>query len=111
MRTIQAIRTALLLVAATVFTAPLMAQDWVPEKGYWEVITQETHLRRATVRFYDLESHLLYEEKVQGMRIDLRNRKTCLRLNKILLTALAAWKENRPMRKDEGIVAMNRKNR
>lgn len=61
----------------------------VPENGFWEVITDEAHPRLATVRFYDLSAHLVYEEKVTGVKLDIRRRRIREELNATLKAALA----------------------
>jgi hypothetical protein len=103
-----------MLVASTMVSAAAMAQngsagrdrDWVPDNGYWEVITTEAQPRSAIVRFYDLNRHLIYEEQVEGIVLDLHRRSTCRRLNRSLQMALAAWTKTRQVMKDMGIVAM-----
>ena len=85
---------------------PVFAQAaQMPDNGFWEVITRETGEARTTVKFFDLEKHLIYEEHLEGVRLDPSKRKTCRLLNKVLKTALVAWEDNRRMTPDEGIVA------
>jgi hypothetical protein len=37
--------------------------DWIPDNGYWEVITKDSQPQTAIVQFYDLQRHLIYEEQ------------------------------------------------
>ncbi|HEX3934019.1 MAG TPA: hypothetical protein VHW43_05035 [Puia sp.] len=82
---------AVLLVAATAIITPSMAQGWVPQNGYWEVVSTVAKPSESTVKFYDLLGHLIHEEWVTGMVLDLHKRKTCRWLNKQLQNALTAW--------------------
>src|SRR5579863_8078745 len=98
-----------MLVALTIFSVTAMGQetvgkehapgirakqdrmDWIPDNGYWEVITKDSQPQTAIVRFYDLQRHLIHEEQVTGVVLDLHRRSTCRRLNRSLQIALAAW--------------------
>jgi hypothetical protein len=91
MKKLLSLSIVVLLVAATAIITPTMAQGWVPRNGYWEVISTIAKPSESTVRFYDLQGHLIHEEQVTGMVLDLRKRKTCRLLNKQLQSALTAW--------------------
>ena len=82
---------AVLLVAATAVITPSMAQSWVPQNGYWEAISTVAKPAEAIVKFYDLQGHMIYSERVTGMVLDLHKRKTCRWLNKQLQSALISW--------------------
>ena len=82
---------AVLLVAAMAIITPSMAQGWVPQNGYWEVVSTVAKPAEAIVKFYDLQGHMIYSERVTGMVLDLHKRKTCRWLNKQLQRALIAW--------------------
>lgn len=64
--------------------------DWIPENGFWEVISNDNNRQQATVKFYDLAGHLVYVEHLTGITIDVKKKKTCQLLNGTLQTALAA---------------------
>jgi hypothetical protein len=82
---------AVLLVAAAAIITPSMAQSGVPQNGYWEVVSTIAKPGEAIVKFYDLQGHMIQQEQVTGMVLDLRKRKTCRWLNKQLQSALTAW--------------------
>jgi hypothetical protein len=99
------------LLAATRSTAQEAAAEpanaiIMPDDGYWQVITDNGWPQTTTVQFYDLERHLIYEEKLVGVELDLQSRKTLRKLNRILQAALVAWRENGQLMKEKGIVAM-----
>lgn len=106
----QIIPIVVLLLMWTVMPAWLKAQERrvgpVPEKGFWEVVSNIARPTEATVQFYDLERHLIYEERVVGVELDLSSRRTCRRLNRSLQAALLAWAEHGQAMKDKGLVAM-----
>jgi hypothetical protein len=77
----------------------------IPENGFWVVVTNEKTPDMATVQFYDLSKHLIYEEHLTGVRFDLSKRITRKRLNQSLQSALIAWDENKQMLEDKGFVA------
>jgi hypothetical protein len=77
----------------------------MPDGGFWQVITDNAWPQTTTVQFYDLERHLVYEEKLVGVDLDLQSKRTCRKLNKILQAALVAWRENRQLMKEKGVVA------
>jgi glutathione peroxidase-family protein len=77
----------------------------VPENGYWVVVSNVATPRVATIKFYDLENHPIYEELITGVRIDVSKKKVCRRLNQSLQSALVAWQENKELLKNKGLVA------
>jgi hypothetical protein len=78
---------------------------WMPDGGFWQIVTDNSWPQTTTVQFYDLERHLVYEEKLVGVDLDLQSKKTVRRLNKILQAALVAWRENGQLMKEKGVVA------
>lgn len=78
----------------------------VPENGFWELIFNESGPAGTTIKFFNLQEHLIYEEHLDGVRLDARRRKICRLLNRSLRTALAAWEKNKMVMKDRGIVAV-----
>jgi hypothetical protein len=62
-----------------------------PENGFWVIITNNSGPVNTTVKFYDLQQHLIHEEKLEGVRLDANSKKTCRMLNKILQQSLVAW--------------------
>ena len=91
MKNLLILSIAVLLVAATAIIMPLKAQSWVPQNGYWEVVSTLAKPAEATVKFYDLDHHLVGEDHIKGMVVDLRERWVCRWLNKRLQAALVAW--------------------
>jgi len=66
----------------------------MPDDGYWQIVTNIHDPAVVTVRFYDLEAHLIYQENMTVIP-DWRRRKTCRWLNESLRSALIAWQRAR----------------
>jgi hypothetical protein len=60
---------------------------FMPDNGYWQIVTNINDPTAVTVRFYDLQSHLIDQEKMTVIP-NLHKRKTCLALNRRLQSAL-----------------------
>lgn len=76
-----------------------------PDNGFWVIVSNEKTPDSSIVQFYDQKSVLLYEEHVNGLRIDIGSKRTRRRLNKSLQTALIAWNKEKELLKDKGFVA------
>jgi hypothetical protein len=87
---------ALLITLTLVSTGVLWAQKekWAPTDGFWVVTTKPG--TPAVVRFYDLQQHLIYEEKLNQERLDIKKRKVRKALYQTLETALAVTSYFRP---------------
>lgn len=66
----------------------------MPDNGYWELVTNIHDPTAITVRFYDLESHLIDQEKMTSVP-NSHKKKTCRWLNERLQSALVAWQRTR----------------
>ncbi|MBS1660993.1 MAG: hypothetical protein JST68_08070 [Bacteroidetes bacterium] len=82
------------------------AQGPVATNGYWVVVSNVSQPKDASVKFYDLANHLIYEEHVTGVQLDLSKRKTLKKLNRSLQSALVAWNTSKEFMKDKGLVAV-----
>lgn len=97
---------SLIVTIILLATIGVSAQGPVPSNGYWEVISNVYQPKEATVKFYDLANHLIYEEHVNGVQLDLNKRSTRRRLNRSLKYALVAWTASKEFMKDKGLVAV-----
>jgi hypothetical protein len=104
MKSIQ-IFTIVLAIALTTLTASAQNPAQSPDRGFWVIITNAANPYFATVKFYDLENHPIYEEQLSGVRLDVNKRKTRKRLNQSLQSALLSWETNKHLLKDKGFVA------
>ena len=76
----------------------------MPDNGYWQLVTHEGDRHSVTVMFYDLASHLVYQEQVAAVP-NWHNKKVCRVLAESLQTALTAYGEHHPLPEDSGFVA------
>lgn len=79
--------TAMTLLAPDISMAQRKACP-MPENGFWELVTNDHHPRAATIKFFDLSGHLVYQEHLAGAPPDVRKKSTCRALNRSLQTAL-----------------------
>ncbi len=75
----QLVHSALLLAYAL---TPAPAQTTPP--GYWVVETNDRTRDHTLVQFYDLSDQLVYEERLEGVHLDVARRKTRRLLNQTL---------------------------
>ncbi len=76
---LKRILPALLLAYAL---TPAPAQTTPP--GYWVVETNDRTRNHSLVQFYDLADQLVYEERLEGVHLDVARRKTRRLLNQTL---------------------------
>jgi hypothetical protein len=63
------------------------------QNGYFVLESNKTDKKATTVRFYNDNNVLVYEEKVTGVKFNLNRTKTLDKLNEGLEKALLAWNE------------------
>lgn len=64
----------------------------MPDNGYWQLVAHVGDPHLATVRFYDLSSHLVCQEQIAAVP-NWHNKKDCRALAEKLQTALAAYRQ------------------
>jgi hypothetical protein len=85
-------------------------KSYIPDNGYW-VLVSNIHVKKVTtVQFYNLEHQLIYEEVIKDQKMDLKRVKTLRCLKKGLETALLAWNQQKKAIYNKDWVAMNFKN-
>ena len=71
------------------------------EKGYFVLVNTREEKKITTVRFYNNDNVLIYEEKVSGVKFNLSKKKTVEMLYKGLDKAVIAWNEKPETLKDK----------
>lgn len=84
-----AVTGALLLAAAT--GAQAQKKEEVQSRGSWQLVSNVTNPRSTTVQFYNTEGVLMYEERIEGRRLNPARRKVCCRLDNALAVAYHSW--------------------
>jgi|GEM_PF-2375683 len=77
-----ALKTALVVLLLAYARTPAPAQTTPP--GYWVVETNDRTRDHTLVKFYDLSDHLVYEERLEGVHLDVSRRKHVRLLNQTL---------------------------
>ena len=97
------IRTAILIAVFAFTSTLLLAQEetftpstprWISDKGYWIIESNIKSPDTATVHFYNNDNVRIYSEKVEGITLNLKKRKTLMGLKKVLEQSLLAWQES-----------------
>ena len=74
--------------------AKLRSPKWVSEKGYW-VIEGNIHTPKSSiVRFYANNRQLIYTEKVEGVILNVKKRRTLMKLKRALDKIMAGWEKD-----------------
>ena len=53
----------------------------MPDNGFWVIVSNDRHPQSTTIKYYDLSAHLVYQERLTGIRLDCRKKSTCRALN------------------------------
>lgn len=91
--TMTALATGALLLATS-------SQSHAQEKwagttpGSWQLVSNVAQPRTVTVQFYNAGGVLMYEERIEGRRLNTARPKVCRRLDAALATAYHAWTKN-----------------
>ena len=78
---------------------------WVPDKGFWVVVSNQKTPKNATVYFYNNDKELIYKELVTGKRINIKRPKICMRLKAVLEQSLVSWEKEKIMKENQQWVA------
>jgi hypothetical protein len=78
---------------------------WLSEKGYWIIESNIKTPQNSIVYFYTNENELMYKEKIEGIKINLKKRKVLLNLKKVLEQSIISWEEQHVLKEDEKLLA------
>ncbi len=81
----------------------------LPQTGFWVVETGARAKDGSTLRFYNDDKQLIYEEHLAGTRLDVRRSKTVAFLNRALDKMMVNWLVTRQVKTDGHWVAELRK--
>jgi hypothetical protein len=79
---------------------------WVSEKGYWVVVSNVKTPKNAIVYFYNNDDVLIYQEKIEGVRLNLKKDATKMKLKKVLETAVWAWNAKQPVKESQSLAGL-----
>ena len=70
---------------------------WLSKYGYWVIEKNISTPKNATILFYNNTNTLVYTEKVEGVKLNTRSKKTLMKLKQALEESLIAWKQQQPV--------------
>jgi hypothetical protein len=88
--------TSVIAVAQENQTAVKAVPKWVSDKGYWVIVSNIKSPKTSVVHFYNNENTRVYSEKVEGVRLNIKRKQTCMRLKRALDKSLIAWEKRQP---------------
>jgi len=109
MKNFRVIRCQVLLIsliAATDNVSPVFAQSTVPiPKGYWTVEANTKNPNGSIVRFYTVDSKLIYQEFLKKLSLDVNRPKIVVLLNAALDEAMINFELSQTVVTSGNIVA------
>ena len=63
----------------------------ISSKGYWVIENNIKTPESNTIYFYNNDNVMVYQEKLEGIKINTKKRKTLLKLKSALEQAVVAW--------------------
>ncbi|QCR23379.1 hypothetical protein [Pontibacter sp. SGAir0037] len=78
------LKTALVLFGLSLSSTAALAQAPGPKQGYWNVEAVPGKQKFSVVRFYNPQNQLVYEEKMEGIFLDMTRKSTIKLLNNSL---------------------------
>lgn len=98
------LKAAAMLAVCTLTSIIMFAQEngpvrasipkWISDKGYWVIETNIKTPDKSVVHFYNNNNIEVYSEKVQGIILNPKKRKTLMGLKKVLDQSLLAWQQS-----------------
>ena len=100
---------ALFIVAATASYAQEPEEatpkpKWVSDKGFWIIESNLKTPETAVIHFYNNEKVLVYSEKVEGVQLNIKKRKTLMSLKKALDESLVAYETTKLSKQNVDLV-------
>ena len=68
---------------------------YLPEYGFWQLVNEKHQKRVTTVQFYTEDKELMYQEKVKGVRFNMKKTRTSRWLKEGLDKARVVWAPHR----------------
>lgn len=69
-------------------------QNYVPEKGYWQLVTNHSDKKTVTVKFYNEQNEMIYEETLNNTKMNPQRKKVRRQLYYALQDAYNQWALN-----------------
>lgn len=85
--------------------SPSKKADWVSEKGYWVAEGNVNSPKSHTIYFYNNNRVLVYQEKLEGVKLHFKKRKTMLKMKEALEASINTWDSSKTVASNQHIVA------
>jgi hypothetical protein len=83
------ILTLFLFLSHSVFAQE--KQNYIPEKGYWQLVSNLKDKKTVTVRFYNDQNEMIYEETLSNTKMNPDRKKVRRQLYYALQDAYGQW--------------------
>ncbi len=93
--------TSVIAIAQKNESAVKATPKWISDKGYWVIENNIKSPKTSVVNFYNNDNVLIYSEKVEGVRLNIKRQQTCMRLKKVLDQSLIAWEKMQQPRNEQ----------
>lgn len=77
---------------------------WVSDKGYWQIESNINTPKLAIVTFYNNDGTLVYKEKVDAIRLNIKKKKILGCLKTVLEQMVFAWEQKHTLKENEMLV-------
>lgn len=77
---------------------------WISDKGYWIIESNLKTPKTAIIHFYNNDNTKIYSEKVEGVELNIKKRKTLMMLKKALDESLVAFEATKHAKQDSDLV-------
>ena len=79
---------------------------WVSEKGYWVIESNINTPKSSIVYFYNNDDILVYKEKIEGVKLNVKKDAIKMKLKKVLETAVWAWEAKQPVKESQSLAGL-----
>ena len=66
---------------------------WVSDRGYWIIESNRKMPKKSTIYFYTNDNVMVYQEKVEGLKLKTARQKTLVHLKQVLEQTVTAWEK------------------
>ncbi|MEP7232118.1 MAG: hypothetical protein ABI691_17785 [Ginsengibacter sp.] len=84
--------------------SPAHSKDWVPCHGYWVIESNNRMPKLNTFYFYNDNDSLIYTEKIEGKKINIKSKATLRKLKSLLDNSLLTSNQIKQAKEDGSLV-------
>ena len=77
---------------------------WISDKGYWVIESNIKNPKASVIHFYNNDNTKICSEKVEGVKLNIKKRKTLMQLKKALEQSLWAWEKSKLPKENQQLV-------